>query len=163
MCAGDLRDVNAGVELRAMSDNKTTATDASVADFLAAVEPEVRREDAYVLDAMFRRVTGEEPRMWGPTMIGYGSYHYKYDSGREGDWLRTGFSPRKAKHSIYLMGGYCDDGAGAETAKLMGKLGPHSHGKSCLYITRLARVDMGVLEEMVRVSWEAMGRLYPAH
>ena len=94
-----------------MAQNKTKPTKVSVEQFIDSVEPASRREDAKVLDALFRRVTGEEPTMWGPSMIGYGSYHYKYDSGREGDMLRAGFSPRKAKHSLYLMGGYVDEEA----------------------------------------------------
>lgn len=144
-----------------MAENKTQPTASDVESFLVQVEPEARREDALVLDALFRRVTGEEPVMWGESMIGYGSYHYKYDSGREGDFFRTGFSPRKAKHSIYLMGGYCDAPTGKWTGELLEKLGPHSRGKSCLYVTRLARVDMDVLEELVRISWEAMAKVYP--
>ncbi|APE28383.1 DUF1801 domain-containing protein [Aurantiacibacter gangjinensis] len=144
-----------------MSANKTTPTDASPQDFIDTVEPEAKRADAKVLDAMFRRVTGEEPRMWGPSMIGYGQYHYKYDSGREGDWMRTGFSPRKAKHSLYLMGGYCDDATGEKNDALLAKLGKHSRGKSCLYINKLADVDLDVLEELVRTNWQSMNRVYP--
>ena len=144
-----------------MGENKTRPTERSVEAFIEAVEPASKREDARVLDAMFRRVTGEEPAMWGPTMIGYGLYHYRYETGREGDMLRTGFSPRKAKHSIYLMGGYCDE----ETAKVrdaqLERLGKHSRGKSCLYINKLADVDLGVLEEMIAADWETMNRWYP--
>ena len=144
-----------------MGENKTRPTERSVEAFIEAVEPASKREDARVLDAMFRRVTGEEPAMWGPTMIGYGRYHYRYETGREGDMLRTGFSPRKAKHSIYLMGGYCDE----ETAKVrdaqLERLGKHSRGKSCLYINKLADVDLGVLEEMIAADWETMNRWYP--
>ena len=94
-------------------------------------------------------------------MIGYGTYHYKYDSGREGDFLRTGFSPRKAKHSIYLMGGYCDEVTSATNEKLLSKLGKYSQGKSCLYINKLADVDLAVLEELVQVNWDAMNSVYP--
>ena len=144
-----------------MAESKTKPTDVSVEEFIAAVEPASKREDARVLDAMFRKVTGEEPTMWGPTMIGYGSYHYKYESGREGDMLRAGFSPRKAKHSLYLMGGYCDE----ETAKVrdaqLERLGKHSRGKSCLYVNKLADVDLEVLEEMIKADWETMNRKYP--
>ncbi len=145
-----------------MSDNKTKPGTQTAEAFIAAVEHDGKRADARVLDALFRRVTGEEPVMWGPSMIGYGTYHYKYDSGREGDFLRTGFSPRKAKHSIYLMGGYCDDVTSAKNKELLGRLGKHSLGKSCLYINKLADVDLAVLEELVRVNWEAMNRVYPA-
>lgn len=144
-----------------MSENKTLPTDASVDAFIDSVDHERKREEACELDAMFRRVTGEEPVMWGPSIIGYGQYHYKYDSGREGDMCRTGFSPRKAKHSIYLMGCYCNPEAGAKTDALLEKLGKHSRGASCLYINKLADVDLDVLEELVRVSWQAMNEVYP--
>ncbi|KLI64058.1 DUF1801 domain-containing protein [Aurantiacibacter marinus] len=144
-----------------MSENKTKATSQAVDEFIAAVEHDGKRGEAKQLDALFRRVTGEEPVMWGPSMIGYGSYHYKYDSGREGDFLRTGFSPRKAKHSVYLMGGYCEEVTSAKNEQLLKRLGKHSRGKSCLYINKLADVDMGVLEELVKVNWDAMNRVYP--
>ncbi len=144
-----------------MADNKTTATAASVEAFIDTVDHPRKQEEARQLDALFRRVTGEEPTMWGPSMIGYGSYHYKYDSGREGDFLRTGFSPRKAKHSIYLMGGYCDELTSAKNEDLLSRLGKHAQGKSCLYINKLADVDLDVLEQLVRVNFEAMNRIYP--
>lgn len=144
-----------------MADAKTKATEQSVADFIAAVEPEAKREDAKVLDALFRKVTGEQPKMWGPTIIGYGSYHYKYESGREGDASRSGFSPRKAKHSLYLMGCYCDAETEKRTLEQLTRLGKHSRGKSCLYINKLADVDLAVLEEMIADNWETMNRIYP--
>jgi len=112
-----------------------------------------------MLDAMHRRVTGLEPRMWGTSIIGYGSYHYRYDSGREGDHLRAGFSPRKAASTIYLMGNYCDRRSHADA--LFDRLGKHRTGKSCLYITRLDKVDQGVLEELVALSFEIMNQRYP--
>ena len=144
-----------------MSENKTQPTSRAVEDFIEAVAHDGKRADAKVLDALFRKVTGEEPRMWGLTMIGYGTYHYNYDSGREGDFLRTGFSPRKAKHSIYLMGSYCDDLTSKKNEKLLAQLGKYSSGKSCLYINKLADVDLSVLEQLVRVNWDAMNALYP--
>ena len=125
------------------------------------MEPERRREEALVLDALFRKVTGEQPVMWGPSIIGYGQYRTTYASGRDVHWMRTGFSPRKAKHSLYLMGGYCDEITGKRRDALLAKLGKYSTGKSCLYINKLADVDMAVLEEMLRNDWEAMARLYP--
>ena len=91
--------------------NKTTQTEASVEEFIDTIDHERKREEARELLALFERVTGERPKLWGPSIIGFGEYHYEYDSGREGDWMRTGFSPRKAKHSLYLMGGYCDEPA----------------------------------------------------
>lgn len=91
-----------------MTEAKTQVTAVAVDAFIEAVEPQAKRDDARVLDAMFRRVTGEAPKMWGPSIIGYGEYRTTYESGRDVHWMRTGFSPRKAKHSLYLMGGYCD-------------------------------------------------------
>ncbi|MBH5322259.1 DUF1801 domain-containing protein [Aurantiacibacter sediminis] len=144
-----------------MAENKTKPTSVEVTEFIESVDHAGRREDAKVLDALFRRVTGEEPQIWGPSMIGYGTYHYKYDSGREGDFLRTGFSPCKAKHSVYLMGGYCEDVTAKRNEELLAKLGKHSRGKSCLYINKLADINLNVLEELVRVNWDAMNRVYP--
>ena len=144
-----------------MGEAKTQITDVDPADFIASVEPERKREEAKLLDALFRRVTGEEPRMWGPSIIGYGSYRTTYASGRNVHWLRTGFSPRKAKHSLYLMGGYCDEATGQRRDELLARLGKYKTGKSCLYVNKLADVDMDVLEELLRNDWEAMARLYP--
>ncbi|WP_338244202.1 DUF1801 domain-containing protein [Aurantiacibacter hainanensis] len=144
-----------------MSENKTLPTDAKVADFIASVNHERKREEAHVLDALFRRVTGEDPVMWGPSIIGYGQYHYKYESGHEGDMCRTGFSPRKAKHSLYLMAQYCDEKTKAKNAELLDRLGKYSKGASCLYVNKLADVDMDVLEELIRVNWQAMNEVYP--
>jgi len=144
----------------ARNDNKTQATDEDVAAYIASVPSERRREEAQVLDAMHRRVTGCAPRMWGPTIIGYGQYHYKYASGREGDYFRAGFSPRKAAATIYLMGNYCN--RRAEADDLFARLGKHRTGKSCLYVTRLENIDMAVLEALIRLSWEIMNDVYPA-
>ncbi|MEM8492925.1 MAG: DUF1801 domain-containing protein [Pseudomonadota bacterium] len=129
-----------------MSSNKTAATETDPADFIARVEHPVRKADAESLDALFRRITGWEPKMWGPSMVGYGSYHYRYESGREGDFLATGFSPRKSNLSIYIMPGYAD------FQSLLEKLGKHKHGKSCLYINKLADADLGVLEKLIRAG-----------
>lgn len=126
-----------------MADNKTVPTDANVADFLNAVEPARRREDGLRLDAIFQEVTGFTPVMWGPAIIGYGRYHYRYASGREGDFLATGFSPRRASLSVYIMPGYMDFGA------IMSRLGKHKTGKSCLYINKLADVNEDVLRELI--------------
>ena len=144
-----------------MAEAKTQITDVDPADFLAAVEPEMKRDEARKLDALFRRVTGEKPKMWGPSIIGYGDYRTTYASGRDVHWLRTGFSPRKARHSLHLMGGYCDAAAGERRDALLEKLGKHKTGKSCLYINKLADVDMDVLEELLRADWDAMARTYP--
>jgi hypothetical protein len=145
-----------------MSDAVTRPTDVPIDDFIEAVEPPAKRDDARVLDALFRRVTGESPRIWGASIIGYGEYQTVYASGRKVHWLRTGFSPRKAKHSLYLMSAYADEDAARERAALLQRLGKHSEGKSCLYINKLKDVDMGVLEDLVAADWRAMRRLYPA-
>jgi len=137
-----------------MAENKTQPTGADVSAHLAAVDHPVRRADAHALDAMFRRVTGWRPRMWGPALIGYGSYHYAYASGREGDFLATGFSPRKANLSIHVMPGYADMG------DLLARLGRHRIGKSCLYITRLSDVDMAALEQIVRRGLDDLAARY---
>lgn len=137
---------------------KTRVNEASVADFIAALPDARRREEAGMVDAIHRRVTGCEPKMWGPSIIGYGSYDYKYASGREGTMCRGGFSPRKAAMTIYLMGNYCD--RQDEVDALFARLGKHSLGKSCLYIKRLAEVDLDVLERLVAISWQVMSERY---
>ena len=138
-----------------MTGNKTKATEVDVAAFLGAVEHPVRRSDAELLDQMFRRITGWTPRMWGPTIVGYGSYAYKYESGREGTSLATGFSPRKASQSIYIMPGYQD------YSEILGRLGKYKIGKACLYVNKLADVDLGVLEELVQTGLRDLGKMWP--
>ena len=141
--------------------NKTTQTEASVEEFIDTIDHERKREEARELLALFERVTGERPNLWGPSIIGFGEYHYEYDSGREGDWMWTGFSPRKAKHSLYLMGGYCDEAEAERRKEKLDRLGKWSRGKSCLYINKLDDVDMDVLEEIVADDWATMNALYP--
>lgn len=138
---------------------KTKATEVSVADFITAVPEPRRRDEAAVIDAMHRRVTAEEPRMWGPSIIGYGSYDYVYDSGHSGTMCRAGFSPRKAAMTLYLMGHY--EKRQPEADALLEKLGKYKNGKSCLYINKLADVDLEVLEQLVELSWDAMNERYP--
>ena len=138
-----------------MSQNKTQATEAAVSDFIAAVDHPTRRVDAEALDALFRKVTGWQPQMWGPSIVGYGSYHYVYDSGREGDFLATGFSPRKANMSVYIMPGYADFSA------ILARLGKHKIGKSCLYINKLADIDLDVLEELIRAGLADLDAKWP--
>ena len=139
---------------------KTAATGVLVADYIAGLPDPRRRDEAAVLDALHRRVTGLESKMWGPSMIGYGSYHYRYDSGHEGVAMRGGFSPRKAALTLYLMGNYCDRQPEADA--LFARLGKHKTGKSCLYVNKLADVDMAVLERLVALFWEGMNDGYPA-
>jgi len=138
-----------------MAETKTKPTDVTVAEFIAGVEPEGRQADAEVLDAFFRRVTGWQPVMWGPTMVGYGSYAYRYETGHGGTALATGFSPRKAELSIYVMPGYQDYGP------ILARLGKHRLGKACLYVRKLADIDMDVLEELVRAGLADLGRMWP--
>jgi hypothetical protein len=129
------------------AQNRTTPTDADVAAFIDAVEHPVRRRDAERLVALLTRVTGEPPRMWGPTIVGFGTYHYRYPSGREGDMSAAGFSPRKAATTIYLP-----DGVEAH-ADILATLGPHTLGTGCLYVKDLDTVDLAVLEQVVRRSY----------
>lgn len=138
-----------------MSELKTRPTDARVEAFIDAVDHPRRREDARTLLQLMRRVTGEEPVMWGPSIVGYGSYHYRYASGQEADWPIAGFSPRKQNLSIYIMTGF------EESDELLSRLGKHKTGKSCLYVNKLADVDLEMLESLVRASVAAMKRRYP--
>ncbi len=123
--------------------NKTQRTTASVEDFIAAVEHKGRREDSLILLELMKRATGFEPAMWGDSIVGFGEYHYKYDSGREGDFLMTGFSPRKAAMSVYIMPGF------NLYEEQLARLGKHKHSVSCLYLSRLDKLDLTALEEMV--------------
>ena len=138
-----------------MSENKTQPNDADVSRFICDVEPVAKRHDAEKLDQLFRDVTGYQPVMWGPSIIGYGQYHYTYDSGREGDFLATGFSPRKARHSIYIMPGYADYG------DILARLGKHKMGKSCLYVNKLADIDLDVLAELIRTGLSDLNKKWP--
>lgn len=143
----------------AKAEAKTRATEVPAGDFLAAVPDPLRRGEGLVLDALHRRVTGQEPKMWGPSIVGYGSYHYHYDSGREGTMCRAGFSPRKAALTLYLVGGFTERQTEADA--LFAQLGKHTAGVSCLYIKKLSDIDEIVLEELVRLSWEVMNAKYP--
>ena len=138
-----------------MAENKTKETDESVQDFLRAVDHPTRRQDALELAEIFTEVTGWTAKMWGPSIVGYGAYHYTYDSGREGDFLATGFSPRKANLSIYIMPGYQDYG------EILSRLGKHKMGKSCLYINKLADVDTDVLKELIRAGLTDLDKEWP--
>lgn len=138
-----------------MAENKTRATAASVADFIDSVPNATRREDAKKVCAMMERLSGYPPVLWGPSIVGFGSYHYKYESGREGDAARIGFSPRSTALVLYLVDGY--DGKEEQ----LGRLGKHKTGVSCLYINKLADVDLAVLEEMITDSLAYMDEKYP--
>jgi len=132
-----------------------TGGTADVAAFLAQVTPTGRQRDGETLDALFQKVTGWQPRLWGSSIIGYGQYHYRYASGREGDFLATGFSPRKANLSIYIMPGY------QEYDEILARLGKHKTGKACLYINKLADIDMTVLAELIRAGLDDLARIHP--
>lgn len=132
-----------------------SATPADVAEFIDAVDHPTRRADALALDQLFRRVTGFAPYKAGATLIGYGRYHYTYESGRSGTSLATGFSPRKAALSIYIMPGYQD------YAEMLERLGKHKKGKACLYINKLADVDLSVLEEIIRAGLKDLNAIWP--
>jgi Domain of unknown function (DU1801) len=139
----------------AQAQNKTTQTSASVDAFIEAVPDENQKRDAKTLSALMARLSGEPPRMWGPSIVGFGRYHYRYESGREGDSCRVGFSPRSGRTVIYLVDGYRN-----RTAQLA-RLGKHKTGTACLYIKRLSDVDQAVLEEMIAASLADMRVKYP--
>jgi len=138
-----------------VAELKTQKNAADVEAFLAGVANDRRREDAAVVAALMAEVTGHPPAMWGKSIVGFGSYHYKYASGREADWMATGFSPRKAKLVLYIMSGF------SEYDDLLGKLGKYKTGKSCLYINKLADVDLDVLRELIGKSYAYMKATYP--
>jgi hypothetical protein len=144
-----------------MSGPKTKPTNASVEEFIAGVEPASKREDARILLDLFTKVTGEDAVMWGDSIVGFGKYETTYASGREVEWMRSGFSPRKAKHSLYLMGGNCDEAAAKKREEGLSRLGKHKTGASCLYVNKLDDIDLEVLEEMIANDWKAMARIYP--
>lgn len=131
-----------------MSENKTKPTTTSVAAFIESVEDPRKRADSHTLLKMMQQATGEKPRMWGDSIVGFGDYHYKYDSGREGNWFLVGFSPRKQNLSVYLV--YDLDRLDAE----LQKLGRHKRGKGCLYIKRLNDINQTVLARMIKKSAE---------
>lgn len=139
-----------------MPENKTKATDASVERHLAAIENEAVRADCQALATLMTRWTREAPKMWGPTIVGFGSYHYRYDSGREGDACATGFAARKNEIAVYLMA----EGAGQDA--LLARLGKHRMGKACLTIRRLSDIDTSVLEKLVKGSLTELRRRYGA-
>lgn len=133
-----------------MAELKTKVNDASVEKFLKNVKDEATREDCHKIIEIMSKATKAPPKMWGTSIVGFGSYHYKYASGREGDWMLVGFSPRKQNLTLYIMSGF------DEYEALLKKLGKHSTGKSCLYIKRLADVDMNALRELVTKSVKHM-------
>lgn len=139
-----------------MADVKTKKNTVSVTQFLNSVENETRRKDSKKVLKIMREITGEKPKMWGSAIVGFGSYHYKYASGTEGDWCLVAFSPRKQALSLYIMSGF----SGHDT--LMKKLGKHKTGKSCLYVNKLEDIDLKVLEQLISKSVAHMRKKYNA-
>ena len=133
-----------------MAELKTKETAESVSAFLEKIADKGRREDCLAVADIMRKVTKEEPKMWGSSIVGFGRYHYKYESGREGEWMITGFSPRKGDLTLYIMGGF------DLFPDIMKRLGKYKTGKSCLYIKKLADIDVGVLRELVTSSVNKM-------
>lgn len=137
-----------------MADLKTKITDEKVEKFLEGIEDDKKRQDSYKILSIMKDVTKLEPKMWGATMVGFGSYHYKYESGREGDWFVTGFSPRKQALTLYIMAGFSnyDD--------LMAKLGKYKTGKSCLYIKKIEDINEEALRELIKQSVDHISAKY---
>ena len=140
----------------AKDENKTKPTTVSPEAFLETLEPARRREEGAAMLALFGKVTGLQPKMWGPSIIGYGRYHYKYDSGREGEFMMTGFSPRKTNLVLYILPGYRFE----SMQDKLSRLGKHKLGKSCLYINKLADVDQDVLAEIITEGFAHMRDKY---
>ena len=138
-----------------MAEMKTKSTAADVQAFVENIEDEGQRRDAQEVLRIMKRITGEKPAMWGESIVGFGRYHYRYESGREGDWFLTGFSPRKRDLTLYIMAGF------ERWDELMERLGKYRTGKSCLYIRRLEDVDAKVLAELIEASVDHMKRTYP--
>ena len=137
-----------------MAENKTRPTKVSPAAFIATVDGDQRRKDCRELVTLMRDITGQPPRMWGPSIVGFDRYHYRYASGRDGESLLTGFSPRKQDLVLYL-------GPGLDNKKLLAKLGKHKVGKGCLYVKTLDDIDRTVLRALVAESVAAMRHRYP--
>ncbi len=139
-----------------MAEIKTKQTDASVDEFIEAVDNKTRRQDAKTLLKIFREVTGQEPNMWGSSIVGYGVYHYKSErSSQEGDWPRTAFSPRKSAMTVYIMPGFY------KLADELARLGKHKTSVSCLYINKLDDIDLAVLKRIIAFGYKEMNKQYP--
>ncbi|MCH9694429.1 MAG: DUF1801 domain-containing protein [Gammaproteobacteria bacterium] len=137
-----------------MAENKTKPTKQSVTAFVNAIEDKQKRADAKKVASMMRKATGKKAKMWGSSIVGYGNYHYKYDSGREGDFMVTGYSPRKQALTVYIVPGF------SHFKAEMDKLGKYKTGRSCLYIKRLSDVDEKVLERLIKKSVQHMNKTY---
>lgn len=137
-----------------MTELKTKKNDSNIVDFLNRVDNEERRKDCFQLLELFEQLTNETPKMWGASIVGFGSYHYKYDSGREGDWFLTGFSPRKQNLTIYITAGF------SEYDDIMQSLGKYKTGSSCLYVKKLSDIDIDKLKILVVKSVAFMKKRY---
>ena len=133
-----------------MAENKTKKTDQPVENFLNSISDEQKRQDSYKVLEIMKEITGESPKMWGESIIGFGDYHYKYATGREGDWMIIGFSPRKQNLTLYLTYGF------EENTDLISRLGKHKLGKACLYIKRIDDVDVNILKQLIERSYKSM-------
>jgi len=138
-----------------MSANKTVENDLSVDAFISQIANESKRTDAIALLRLISKLTRSEPKMWGDSIVGFGRYHYKYKTGREGDWFRCGFSPRKASFSIYIMPDL------EECSKLLANLGKHKTGVCCLYVNKLADIDLQILEKIISASLKRLSKIFP--
>ncbi len=138
----------------AKNQNKTTLNEASVEDFLNTVKDEQKRKDSFEIKSMMEEISGEPAKMWGGSIVGFGTYHYKYDSGREGDFMKTGFSPRATNLTLYIMTGF------ERHDEIVEQLGKFKTGKSCLYVKKLDEIDRNVLKELITASYEYMTNKY---
>ena len=138
-----------------MSDLKTKQNEKSVDEFIKKIEDLEKQKTSWQILEIIKEISGKEPKMWGDSIIGFGKYHYKYATGREGDWMRIAFSPRKQNFSIYIMDGFDNH------SELMEKLGKFKTGKSCLYINKLQDIDINILKEIMKESLFNMEKLYP--
>jgi len=138
-----------------MSENKTKATEVNVSEFILKVDNDIKRKDSFALVALFKTISGCEPKMWGPTIIDFGSYHYKYESGHQGEAPLTGFSPRKDSIVLYLSPDIED------REQWLEKLGKHKSGKACVYVKKLEDINLTVLEDLIRASIESTLLKYP--
>ena len=133
-----------------MSDLKTKRNNKSVETFLNNIEKEKKKQDSFVILSIMKEITHEEPKMWGDSMVGFGEYHYKYKSGREGDWFKTGFSPRKQNIVLYLMSGF------KKYEDILSRIGKYKTGKGCFYINKLEDINIEVLKELIQNSYDYM-------
>ena len=138
----------------AKNQNKTVINENSVDDFLNSVQDEEKKKDCLEIKAMMEQISGEPAKMWGTSIIGFGTYHYKYESGREGDFMKTGFSPRAQNLSLYIMTGF------ERHDEIVEKLGKYKTGKSCIYVKRLSDIDRDVLNELISASYKYMTEKY---